>query len=953
MDINSNEKFIEHNIAELALNYDSIRGMNVNLARIAPDLCDGLKIVQRRSLYSMYLDGCAKEFKKLATIGGNIFGRFHPHCLHGSTEFLLTNGTKLSIEDMYKSNKDNYEIISFNPYSKGLSINTIHNIQITKYCDEIYEINFTNGAKLLCTDDHKILTIDSTDNSINWKMAKDLKVDDLLYSEKISNLSFKNKNIEYQDISYSDIYVKSINILKFDNSIPMYDFTSTNISMPNAAILSGKDNIIIVHNSTTAITDAIVLMAQSWRNMIPLVEPSGNFGDSSGSPAGAPRYIKAKLSDYAISCFFDDWKDSVVDMKEAYIEGTYEPVFLPSKYPNILLNGTLGIGFGMSSNLPAYNFKEVVEATIKLIHNPNSNIVLIPDSTTGADIIQTDFASICDRGRGVYNQRCTYEIDPESNTIRITSLPELITASDITDKIATLKLENKFSELQHMEDLSGKTINIILYIREDINPYKFVRKLISEVPGLERSYPVNITVVNDYCSYDLSIKDLLLEWIKYRREQKRVVISNKRTNLVSEQRTNDVKIFILSGNNLQDTVKIFSTNKNRESIEKELIRRYKDTPIHLDSLQARALSNMKMVELSTDARDSYLKLRDQLIVELDKLENILNKANGIDEVIVGELQEGIKRFGCSRRSNIVPKKINVSSEVEGHCILTLTSDGIINRRQSSNIEEPIPPLGGFACNVDNGSSFILINDLGYNSFIRVKDIPLDTDVPVARYSKKPLAGNIVALVPCNIDEDESCTLISRKGIIKRIRTIDMRPSNKPFISLDANDSLIRGIVTKTNSNKEILIYTRNGLGQKISIHSIKPTQLNAKGSNGIKVDIDDELEGCFLINPTESAYLLYVTLRGKCRLNDINYFPTRINKHDSFVNLISLSDRDKLVSVIAVNKYDKVKIFYGDGTDEELNIDSLEETTMGDSPKKVLKKSITSKSDGVVKVKII
>ena len=504
-----------------------------------------------------------------------------------------------------------------------------------------------------------------------------------------------------------------------------------------------------------------------------------------------------------------------------------------------------------------------------------------------------------------------------------------------------------------MEDLSGIHINIILYIRKDINPYKFMRKLINDVQGLERNYPINITIESDYATYDLSIRDLLLAWLDYRREQKRVVISNMRTTLVGEQRTNDVKIFILSGDNLQDTVRIFSTNKNRETIESELIKRYKDTPIQMDSLQARALSNMRMVELSTDARDGYLKRRDELIIELDKLENILNRENGIDEVIIGELQDGIKRFGTNRRSNVVPKKISVSSEVEGHCILTLTSDGIINRRQSSNIEEPVPPLGGFACNVDNGSSFILINDSGYHSFIKVKDIPIDTDVPAIRYSKKPLSGNIIALVPCNIDEDESCTLISRKGIIKRIRTVDLRPSGKPFISLDKDDSLLKGIVTKTNSNKEILIFTRNGLGQKFNVHSIKPTLLNAKGSNGIKLNNNDTIEGCFLINPTESEYLLYVTLRGKCRLNDINYFPTRNSKHDEFVNLISLSDRDKLISVVAVNKYDKVKIYFGDGTDEELNIDSLEPTTMGDLPKKVLKKSITSNADGVVQVKII
>ena len=280
-------------------------------------------------------------------------------------------------------------------------------------------------------------------------------------------------------------------------------------------------------------------------------------------------------------------------MEMGYDEETKMPIYLPAKYPNILLNGCLGIGYGASSNIPCFNFREVVEATILLMKHPDAPIVLIPDSPTGADIIEKDFAKMCNTGTGSYTQRCTYEVDAETNIITITSLPDQVTANNIREKIADIKEKNGLPELITMNDLSGKAIEIQLMIRDVVNPYKFIRKLIKEVAGLEKVYPVNITVTNDYESIDYSIKDLLLEWIKYRREQKRVVVSNKRTRLFTEQRTNDVKIFILNERNLEETIKIFRNSKNLEDIQKNLLNRYRDSEIRMDSVQAKTLSNMR------------------------------------------------------------------------------------------------------------------------------------------------------------------------------------------------------------------------------------------------------------------------------------------------------------------------------------------------------------------------
>lgn len=707
-------------------------------------------------------------------------------------------------------------------------------------------------------------------------------------------------------------------------------------------------------HGSTAISEALVNMAQDWKNSIPLIDGFGNFGSVAGDVAGAPRYITARLSEYARACFFDDWKDSVVDMEPSYNEEDMLPIVLPAKYPNVLINGCNGIGhMGMSCLIPCFNFREVVESCIRLIRDPRATIVMIPDAPTGADVIQTDFLRLCETGNGSYMQRCTYDIDPEKNVITITALPMQTTANAVREKIADLKESGGLPELLAMNDLSGKTIDIQLVIRDDVNPYKFMRKLIKSIPGLERTYPVNITVVNNLQTIDYSIKDLLLDWIDWRREQKRVVVSNKRTNLMAEQRINDVKIFIMNPKNLDKTVEIFRKGRNRAEIEKKLVETYHDTEIRMDSLQARALSNMRMVDLCQESYEACLKRKDELEKELADIETTLNTPNGIDKLIIAELQDGLKRFGKPRKSNVVPYKISISNEQEGVCVLQLSSDGMILRKPATNAdEEPIPTDStGFACLVDNDSSFIIVDDSGYHTFIRVKELPIDSEVPVSRYAKKALNGNIIAMLPVDIDSDRCCTLISRKGILKRVRIADIGPSKRPLVALDKDDKLVRGIVLSGKSTKEVLIYTRNGYGQRIDPNAVRVTSPLAKGTNGFKLGKDDEIIGCYTINPEANNYLLYVSNKQRCRLNLITYLPVRNSKYDQMVKLITLNEREKLVAVVGCNKFDKAQLYFDDGSSELLDISKLEESTMASEPKKYTKTNAVSVN--VTKVKIV
>jgi len=373
----------------------------------------------------------------------------------------------------------------------------------------------------------------------------------------------------------------------------------------------------------------------------------------------------------------------------------------------------------------------------------------------------------------------------------------------------------------------------------------------------------------------------------------------------------------------------------------------------MDSLQAKVLSNLRMHELSIDSYEACLKRKEELEKELAEVKKTLDEENGIDKLIIAELRDGIKRFGTPRKSNVIPYKISVHSEAEGACILQLSSDGNILRKECTNVEEePIPiDSNGFAVKVDNDSSFVIIDENGYHSYIKVKEIPIDSEVPINRFMKHKLDGNIVAMLPVDIDSDLCCTLISKNGMLKKIRISDMGPSKKPCIALDKNDKLVRGLITRSKSSKDILVFTKDGYGQRIDPNVIRITSPNAKGGNGFKLQPDDEIIGCYTINPEENQYLLYVTAKAKTRLNSLEYLPIRDSKHDSMVRLISLNDRDKLVSVIGVNKFDKIMIYFDDGISEILEIEKLSESTMSSLPEKVVKKNVISSK--VVKVKIV
>ena len=228
-------------------------------------------------------------------------------------------------------------------------------------------------------------------------------------------------------------------------------------------------------------------------------------------------------------------------------------------------------------------------------------------------------------------------------------------------------------------------------------------------------------------------------------------------------------------------------------------------------------------------------------------------------------------------------------------------------------------------------------------------LPVDKEVPVNRFLKQSL-GNIVAMLPFDFDSNLCCTLISKDGMLKKMRIRDITPSKRPCMDIQKDDIIIKGIVTKEKSDRDILVYTDNGMGQRLDPNNLRVTSTLAKGNPGFKL-FNDSIVGCYSINPKENQYVLYITSKGKARLNEIDYLPTRDSKHDKMVRLINLPDRDHLVSVVGCNRLDKVQVFYQDGESETIDVSKLPIETMGSEPRKVTERNAVSNT--IVKAKIV
>ena len=308
-----------------------------------------------------------------------------------------------------------------------------------------------------------------------------------------------------------------------------------------------------------SIYESIVKMCQPWKNHITLLDGHGNFGSIAGDSAAAMRYTEVKMSKFAMDCFFSDFERTNIPTRETYTGDSTEPIYLPSKYPVILFNPSFsGIGFGLASNIPPFNPKEVMDATITLIRDKKAKIRLIPDSPTGCDIIDTGyFDQINKTGKGKIMMQATYDIDYQANIVTFTSVPLQVGTKNVIASIVKMKKEGKLDEIVDVTDRTANSkVDFSLILKKDVNPDKFVEKLFKKKCGLREGFSCEIQVIDDFAPRLLGVKKILLEWIDYRRDCIHSIYNNYLMKYQTDYHMNLILMKIFNKDNIENTIKI-------------------------------------------------------------------------------------------------------------------------------------------------------------------------------------------------------------------------------------------------------------------------------------------------------------------------------------------------------------------------------------------------------------
>ncbi|WP_304576789.1 DNA gyrase/topoisomerase IV subunit A [Romboutsia ilealis] len=698
-----------------------------------------------------------------------------------------------------------------------------------------------------------------------------------------------------------------------------------------------------------------VKLAQYWNNTLCLVDGYGNYGGEDGSCASAHRYLEAKLTMYAYKCFFEEFTNDIVDMKERYTGGGQEPEYLPAKYPNIFFKPSYGIGYGLFASIPTYNFNEICEFAINLIDDPEYDTVIYPDIPSGCDVIDDgQFLEIAKTGVGSFRMKCKTEVIPEENKIIIRTTPLQVGMNSIVEKIYAAAKDGSLKGLDDIENHNGHTS-----VRQDLifkpgADLDHALNVLYKKCGLISTYPIIFNVIDDIEVREYTMKTLLQAWISARRDIKRKVINkgivrkNERLHVLS------TLLFILSGENGEKTLKIVKKAENTSEIVEKLMKNYR-----ISSLQAKSIASMSITAFSKESVRRYKEEHAKLSKEVEKLMKISKSPKKIDKLIKEELLEGMKLFGTERKSEIVTfdgKKVVRDTD---H-IIVFTKNGLV-KKLNDNVESiGFIEQGDYPTdiiNINNKDSILIFDQTGKVSSIAVDDI-ISTELsspglPIT--DLVPINGKLVTVVPKPTDEElvkigvdkVHFVMVTKGGTIKKTLASNYTNVRKDLKAINIADGDELVSVKVLYGNKDIVIYSDLGFGVRVNSDDIREVGRTAQGVKGMDLTDKDFISGMNIIGDKDK-YIFVLTNKGKAKKCPLDTFAT-MKRTDKPLRVTSLDARDEISTIVPVRGNEVFKVYMK--TDmKEIAISEIDEMTRLAKPKKLLPVKM---GDCIIDVKMI
>ncbi|MBR1987541.1 MAG: hypothetical protein IKA36_00730, partial [Clostridia bacterium] len=432
-------------------------------------------------------------------------------------------------------------------------------------------------------------------------------------------------------------------------------------------------------HSADSVYGAMKPLANPFECKVPLIIPQGSFGNIQGDPASAPRYTEARLSPFAIDCVIAglNVSKSIVEWRETFDNRSEAPIYFPATVPLLLINGSTGIGLGMTVDVPQHNLNEVVDATINLIDNPKADVVLIPDHCLPCEIIDTDWKEICNKGYGSYRARAiitTGENKKGNPVLTIKSLPTYGTET-IRLQIENLVAEGKLPQVVSVDDETRlNDINIVVVLKKGADA-AYVKEALFKYTYCERRYSVNFNVVDGVQNMRMSYKAYLENFIQFAMSNKFRECCAKFSELKTRFHKLDAFIKALSSGEINTIIK--KIQKRKETGDKELIE-YLITNIGLTDIQAEYIINTSIKQLSLGHLAKYRKEADDIIKEAAMIEKMIKDDDLIKESVKADLLYAKQKYGSPRLCNVI-KVSNTGNIPQGTFKIVITENNYVRK----------------------------------------------------------------------------------------------------------------------------------------------------------------------------------------------------------------------------------------------------------------------------------
>ena len=700
----------------------------------------------------------------------------------------------------------------------------------------------------------------------------------------------------------------------------------------------------------SAIYDTLVRMAQDFNMRYMLVDGQGNYGSMDGDAAAAMRYTEARLTKLAEELLADIDKETV-DFGPNYDESRVEPLVLPSKVPNLLINGAGGIAVGYATNIPTHNLGEVIEGLLLLLEHPEVTIAQLMKKIPGPDFPTAGFiygtAGIKDAyetGRGLLTIRAKVAIETDERTDRerliVTEIPYQVNKAKLIEKIAELAQQDRVTGISDIRDESDREgVRIVIELKRNEIPLVVLNNLYKH-SQLQTTFGVNMLALVNNRPEVLNLKRILSAFIEHRRE---VVVRRTAYELrKAEERAHILEGLKIALDNLDAVIALIRRSPSPDVARTGLMQQFQ-----LSEIQANAILDMRLQRLTQLERDKLIEEYREVLKQIEYLRSVLGSEALVRQIIRDELGEIKEKYQDQRRTQIVKEEAELTVEdliAEEEVVVTISHAGYIKRNAvtlyraqrrggkgkiAMGIKEEDFVETLFTASTHD--SLLFFTDAGKVYWLKVHEIP-----EASRAAKGKALVNLLALskdekvtatLPVkDFPADRYIVMATKLGVVKKTELSaygNPRQGGIIAITLDAGDKLIA--VEITDGQREILLGTKRGITIRFKEEDVRPMGRTAHGVRGITLEAGDEVIGMETITPDSTTAILTVTEGGYGKRTPVNEYRVQGRGGKGIISVKTTERNGLAVGFLQVRDEDEIMLMAAQGKVLRCKVDDIRE----------------------------